>query len=179
MRKGQVFIVSAIIFSALILLTAFSYQQIVFTDSGSNTQFYFSNTLDKQAEIFNHHIEDNYTVENMKKGFYSFNSFVNSQSSGKGIEYSSFQLIILPEKNTTLIINYRDQSTEFNYHVNSWHNQTLEPQQSTTIQGRENPRILEVEDYDISTEFNASTPTLLGYMEMESESETWRNYILR
>jgi hypothetical protein len=178
-RNGQVFIVSAVIFSSLILITAFSYQQITFNDQRSDTQFYFSSALEKQAEIFNAELKENYSEENIKKGFYSFNSFIDSQAERKSIEYSAFQLLILPEKNSTLIVNYRAAETEFNYSSGSWHNQTILPYQNTVIEGENNLRKLEVEELDISESFNTSKPTLVGYMKMKSESETWRNYILR
>lgn len=179
MRKGQVFIVFSIIFSSLILLTAFSYQQITFTDGDSEMQFYFETALNKQAEIFNQELREIYTVENIKQGIYSYNSFVKTQSNSKGIEYSGFQMLFLPERNSTLVINYRDQSTEFSYHSGSWTNQSIAPNQNLVIKGKKNPRVLEVEELDISERFNASKPTILGHMEMRSESETWRNYILR
>lgn len=178
-RNGQVFVISAVIFSSLILITAFSYQQVTFNDQRSNTQFYFSSALEKQTEMFNTELGENYSIENIKKGTYSFNSFIESQAERKSIEYSAFQLLILPEKNSTLIVNYRDSETDFNYSTGSWTNQTLQPLQNTVITGNKNPRKLEVGELDISESFNASKPTLIGYMRMESESETWQNYILR
>lgn len=180
MRKGQVFIVISVVFSSLILLTSFSYQQIIVTDDDPEIKFYFDSALEKQAEVFNSELKENYSIENLKKGFYSYNSFLKTRSSGKNIEYAGFQVIILPKANSTLVINYRDKQTDLDYYSGTWKNETVEPNQYQVIKGgSENPKRLEINDLGISKRFNSSKPTVLGYIRMEAESETWNNYIFR
>lgn len=179
MRKGQVFIMGAIIFSALILLTAFSYQQIILTTPGADIQPYFQSSLGTQAEVFNEEISENYTAENLKQGFYSFNSIVSRQAESKDIGYSAFQVLILPEKNETVLINYRDEETEYNYYSGSWNNSSVASDQSVKIEGIETSQTVNISELDVEEKFTAHNPTLLGHIEMKSETETWRNYILR
>lgn len=180
LRKGQVFIVAAVVLSSIIILASFSFQQVVFTDSeDSSIQFYYQNALERQAEVFNSEISDNYTEENLRKGFYSFNSFVDRQSESKSIDYSAFQILILPEKNETAIINYRDKSTDFSYYNGLWTNSSLDPYQYQKVDGVIDAQRAVVEDIGIDREINGFKPRLLAHMEMKSESETWRNTILR
>ncbi|MFT4893055.1 MAG: hypothetical protein ACI8Z7_000850 [Candidatus Nanohaloarchaea archaeon] len=178
-EKGQVFVVSAVIFSALILLTAFSYQQISFNDQGQENRFFFDNTLEKQSEVFNSELSENYSAENLRKGFYRYNSFVNTSVSSRGMSYEGFQVLVLPEQNRTVLINYRSMETNFSYYSDGWRNGTVEDYQSRILDGKENPRKLEIEELGVSERFNASTPRMVGFMEMESETSVWRNYILR
>lgn len=179
--KGQVFTVAAVILGSLMLLTFISYQQVVLTDPGTDKKFYFQSALNQQVIGFNDALSENYTVENVRNRLFSFNSFVSTQSAQKNTEYSAFQLALMPERKTALVINYRSVPTDYSFYHGSWDNGTAEPMSYSEIsipEEREKFRF-EADELDVSEKFNSSKPTLLGHIEMEAESETWRNYILR
>ncbi|PSG98908.1 MAG: hypothetical protein BRC29_02145 [Nanohaloarchaea archaeon SW_7_43_1] len=179
--KGQVFIIAAVIFGSLLILTFISIQQVFLVERGVSTQFYFEGALEQQSKVVDQAVAENYSSGNVRNELYSFNSFVNSTSSSKGIDYSAFQLTVLPEKETAVLINYRDQDTSYNFYNGSWTNKTLEPLQYEEIsvsEDREEFRF-EAEKLNVSDSFNTTSPLLLGHVKVSTEYESWSNYILR
>ena len=179
--KGQVFIIAAVIFGSLLILTFISIQQVFLVERGVSTQFYFEGALERQSKVVDQAVADNYTSGNVRNELYSFNSFVNSTSSSKGIDYSAFQLTVLPEKETAVLVNYRDQETSYSFYNGSWTNSSLKPLQYEEIDTSEDRKKFrfEAEELNVSDSFNTTSPLLLGQMEMSTEYESWRNYILR
>lgn len=172
---------AAVIFGSLLILGFVSYQQVFLVDKGVGTQFYFEGALNQQSEIVDQAVAEDYSSENIRNELYSFNSFLNSRSSSKDIEYSAFQLAVLPEKETALLVNYREEETSYSFYDGSWTNSSMESMQYEELDIPEDREkfMFEAEELEISERFNASKPMLLGHMEMNTEFETWKNYILR
>jgi len=179
--KGQVFVIAAVIFGSLLILTFISIQQVFLVERGVSTQFYFEGALEQQSKVVDQAVADNYTSGNVRNELYSFNSFVNSTSSSKGIDYSAFQLTVLPEKETAVLVNYRDQKTSYSFYNGSWTNKSLEPLQYEEIDTSEDRKKFrfESEELNVSDKFSTTSPLLLGQMRMSTEYESWSNYILR
>lgn len=179
--KGQVFMTYAIILSSLLVLTFISFQESGLQDSGSDIRFYFQNILEQQPVAFNQALEDDYSVSNIRNSMYGFNSFVRTQTSQKNTDYSGFQLMILPEKDSALMINYREEQTDYSFHSGSWNNGSIDSNQYKTVSVPENRESYRFESsaLDVERGFKASNPTILAHVQLRSDSETWRNDILR
>lgn len=180
LKKGQVFSIGAIIFSSLLLLTVFAFQGQEYR-SGDTVKNYFSNLLEKQPEVLNQQLKQNYSAEKIERKMYSFNRFAKTASSRKGLEYSSFQLLVLPEKEKALFINYRPNSTTLNFTAGTSTEITVQP-----LQNREtgiSPDISSFKFYsgelDINETVEVDGPTLIGHMHIWNSDEEWRNYIIR
>lgn len=179
--KGQVFMTAAVILSSLLVLVFISFQQTGINDSGPDTRFYFQNILEQQPVAFNQALEDDYSVSGVRNSMYGFNSFVKTQSSQKNTNYSAFQLMIMPEKDSALMINYREEPTDYSFHSDSWNNGSIDSKQYRTISVAE-----DVENYrfessalDVDEDFMAPNPAILAHVQLRSDSTVWRNYILR
>lgn len=179
--KGQAFITAGIILSSLLILTFLTFQNGGLQGSGSDIEFYFQNILEQQPVAFNQALEDDYSVSEVRNSMYGFNSFVKTQSSQKNTDYSAFQLMIMPEKDSALMINYREEPTDYSFHSGSWNNGSIGSKQYRSISVAE-----DVENYrfessalDVDEDFMAPNPAILAHVQLRSDSTVWRNYILR
>lgn len=180
-EKGQVFVMSAIIFSSIVLIAITSTQQTYTTDNTAEISTYFDSALERQAEIVDSGLNKNRSAESVKKDFYTFNRFVERQSGGRSINYEAMQLVVLPAKEEALIVNYRPRMISYDFRDNSWQNDSsLNPYQNEVIAIEQSQEYRFVsEDLGIDREFNASEPALLGYMRMESGDSVLTDRVFR
>lgn len=177
-RKGQVFILSALIFSSLIVLVGFSYDSIVQTSGESTIKSYFDHSKNDHVQSFNHGLKDNYSVEYIKKNLYTTDRFIYRRSLSKGIDYNSINFFILPEKGTASIINYQEKEISPKIRIGSdWTNTTVKAKQNREISFTPEDKEVKVilKDADIQKNFKASSPRLLNFIEMSKQNEKWRS----
>ncbi len=178
MRKGQVFILSAIVFSSFILLTVYSYGD--FVEGGEETYFrqYFSDSMDVPVESFDEALQKNLSSTYIERRVYNSHRFIDRQSQRKGIDYRGLNYILLPYSGKGLVINYGDSLINTDIQVDgSWSNLTLESMQSKQIslpEGKFESRI-KVKSLGIDREFNVSNSRMFVWSKMEDDSETWVN----
>lgn len=179
-RTGQVFVMSAIIFSSIVLLAVISTQQATTTNNNADFQTYFQSILERQPEIVDAGLKNNYSIASAKREAYSFNRFVERRSTSKSLSYNALQLIMLPEKQEAVFINYRREMTSFNLYGDSWTNETLNPYQSAAfaIQGEGEYRLI-IEEANVDRKFNASKPSIFSQIHIEEGETVLTDSILR
>lgn len=179
MKKGQVFVMSAIIFSSIVLIAITSTQQSYTRTSEADVETYFQSILQHQPEAVNKGLVENYSSESVKKEMYTFNRFVERRSQSKSLSYESLQLVVIPDKERALVLNYRPRMIEYAIKGSSWNNGTLNPYQNEVLQVDSPEYRFKTEDLDIDRSFNASTPTLLGHVQLESQDSVLTDTVLR
>lgn len=180
-RKGQVFALAAIIFGALFLLVALPAGPKL-TDS-SDTEFreFFQQSFKQNIDAFNRELAENRSLENVKRGLYSYNRFILESASSKGMDFESYQLAVLPEEGESVLINYRDTGLEANLSINgSWTNTTVASKQyleKNFTPGSTNVTLHLDTDDDYS--FSAYRPRLAYWMRMDARDESWQKSRVR
>lgn len=180
-KKGQMFVLAALIFSSLLLLVAFSYDDMVQNNEESNVKGYFELAKEEHVRAFNHALRENYSSQAVEKEIYSTERFILRRARSKGIDYSSVDVFILPEKGNLTLINYQESSLEPEIKIeDKWYNITVGDKQKTTISFSPEPKTVEVkiESFDIDRTFTAYNPRLLSFLEMETGDELWRSTTL-
>ncbi|MBC5792490.1 MAG: hypothetical protein H8Z69_00460 [Nanohaloarchaea archaeon] len=178
MKKGQIFILSAIVFASFILLTVYSFGN--FVESGEKTYFknYFSNSVDQPAKAFGSGLEKNSSVIYLEKKIYNTHRFLERQTSTKGIDYRGFDFAVLPYADKAMILNYGESLLRPGVKLDgSWSNLTLESKQSKEIslpEGVSNVRVT-ASSLDIDKSFNFSNPRIFVWSRMRDNGETWIN----
>ena len=179
-RKGQVFIMGAVIFSSIVLLAITSTQQAYTSNPDAEIDTYFQSVLEGQAEALDSGLKDNFSIESARNEFYSFNRFVERQSESRNIEYRALQVAVLPERESAAIINYRPMKTNYSYHDGSWHNGSLGPRQYEIIEIESSTEYRFVASQpSIDTRFNASEPAFFGHVRMDSGDSVLTDQVFR
>ncbi|MFB6209494.1 MAG: hypothetical protein ABEJ56_05155 [Candidatus Nanohaloarchaea archaeon] len=178
--KGQSFSVGAIVFSSLLLLIVFSFQGPEYSQDNS-VKNYYQNILTNQQEVYNNQIKENYSTEKIKHSVYLYNRFVNTTSARKGLDYSGFQALILPERGQALFINYRPNSIDFTFEGDEKHTKTLASLENTKISISSSYREynLTVSELNINESFGADGPTLVTYTRLNNSNQNWEDYVVR
>lgn len=177
-KKGQMFILSALIFASFILLTAYSLDG--FVDGGKETFFrgYFSNSMENPAEAFEKGIEESGETGDVKKEVYNARRFIERQSKAKGIDYRGIDYFILPSQQEAVLVNYGDSLIYPSVKIDgSWHNNTLKSYQSLKLSfsSEELETRIVVDSLNIDESFNAYNPRIFTWSQMATSSETWVN----
>lgn len=178
--KGQVFILGSVLFSVFLLL--------VFTITGpsllsapTNTQLFFSQTLEESSTSFNNALEQNHSSEHIERRLYSYDRFLERASRKKGIEYSAYNLIVLPSKGKAVFINLFPSSLDARLKTGgSWTNQTVAPEQSFSTSftpGTVHVKLV-VDGRNESHSLDAATPKLVKHSVMNSTDESWENTLI-
>lgn len=179
MKKGQVFVMSAIIFSSIVLLAVISTQESYTTTSDRELGIFFQSISERHPEIVDSSLKKDYSIEQVRKEFYTFNRFVTRRGNSKSLNYKAFQLVILPEKEKALMINYKMQTLSFSLHGSSWINETLDPYQNHVADVESSEYYFKSDDIGVEESFNASRPTVLGHIRLESGDSVMTDKILR
>lgn len=179
-RKGQSFIIGAMIFSLLILLVYLNTGPELI-NPGSSTQNFFSQSLEESSDAFNDALEKNSSAEYVTRRMQSYDRFLERTSREKGIEYSSYSLVILPQEGEAGFVNLFADSLDVRLKTGSgWTNRTVDPRQSfyTTF----NPGLqhvhLDVAGRNETYSLDAATPRLVKHSVMKSSGETWENTLV-
>ncbi|MFB6215535.1 MAG: hypothetical protein ABEJ72_00980 [Candidatus Aenigmatarchaeota archaeon] len=179
MRKGQVFIIGALLFSSLMLMVFFATGNVVQGQSSSLFQDYYSQSFSETATVFNQALEESSDPEYIKRELYSYDRFVEVRSNQKGIDYSSMNFFVMPQKGKAVLINYQDTSVEANVSFDG------NPQNVSVGSGQWHEFsftkgtvkvVLETDKPFIDTNFDTSSPRLVNYARMARENEIWTNY---
>lgn len=178
-RKGQSFIVGAVIFTAVIAL-AFTTTGPSLSDDGS-TKFYFGQTLEKSASAANTALKNNKSIDSVKRSLYRYDNFLERRSKTRGITYISYSLFLLPEEGKGVFINRYGEELQPRILIDSnWQNFTVRSSENHRFSFTEYSRsyTLNFTDKEDSYRFYASTPKLLKKSVMESENERWENTLV-
>lgn len=179
-RKGQVFIMGAVIFSSIVLLAITSTQQTYTSNPDAEISTYFESVLERQSEALDSGLNDNFSIESARNELYSFNRFVERQSQSRNIEYRALQVAAVPERERAVIINYRPMMANYSYHGVSWSNGTLGPRQYEIIGiERSTEYRFMSPQLNIDTRFNASEPAFLGHVRMDSGDSVLTDQVFR
>lgn len=172
--KGQTFISASIIFSAALVVAFITTGPEIVNEPADNRNF-FGQTLEESFQAFNSGLEENLSIDRAERRIYSYDRFVERQSLKKGIDYSSYSLLVLPGEGNASLVNYYNQSRDYSLRIDgTWYNSTVGGKQS--FQSDFEPgkvEILVVAPRE-SNSFNASTPSMLKHSRMEANDETWR-----
>lgn len=179
-RKGQAFILSAIIITTIILLVAVNLNFSSVHTEQPTIQNYFDQQIEQAPVFFNQALVENKTGSSVKKDMYTYNSFVERDAQARGIDYSAINLFVLPEKQKYVLINYESTETELTIigEGEVLEEDVLEPYQwlKNDFNSDKNEFELQLTDKGISKEFTAFTPRIFVLIDMESSQERWVNY---
>ncbi len=181
MNRGQVFIVTAIAFSAIIIGSMVSSGPEFRRDTSPNTRDYFGQVLKENQKVFNSALENNLSAKGAKQAIYDYDRFVERRSLSKGITFKAYHLLTVPQKGKAVFINYFDSNLSVNFKAgSSWTNKTVEPNSSVekTFKPGTVTLNLTVEETGTSHEFDAATPRILTHSRMDSSKETWIDTLL-
>jgi hypothetical protein len=181
MGTGQTLVVGAVIFASILLLASFPSGPDI-TGQTTNTRQFAANALEKSAEAFNREIEQNKSIKHAKREIYQYNRFIERLSSSKGQQYSSFQLIVLPEEEKAAFVNYQGRDANITLDLgDEQFNSTIEESQfkeySYTKDGSATSVNITLRNYGREYSFYAASPRILSWMRFESNDETWVNSI--
>ncbi len=180
-RKGQVFILGSFIFISLFLTVVLSTGPVITNNPTPDTPDFFSQTLDETSTVFNKALEENRSIQHVKRRLYSYDRFLERRSKAKGIEFSSYHVVLMPDEGEAAFINYFDRSLDIKMKAgDKWSNATVESLQSnmTSFEAGRTELTLIVDELDGDHTMEAATPKLLTRSQMESSDETWINTLV-
>jgi len=181
--KGQTLVVGAVIFAGILLLASFPTGPSI-TGTTSNTRLFSQNALETTVEAFNNGITDKKTYKNAKTSIYRYNRFLERTSSSKGITYDSYQFFVLPEKEKAGFINYKSSEAnvtvelgdeEFNSNIVGTNQ---EKRFSYSMEGDKTQVNLTLNNRDQEFDFEAASPRIVAWMNLESGDEAWANSLI-
>lgn len=178
--KGQSFVIGAVIFSLLATLVFLSTGPELL-DPGIKTRNFFSQTLQESGNTYNTALKQNTSVVHIRRRMQSYDRFLDRQSLERGIEYSSYSLIIHPDRGEAAFLNMFPENLEVKLRINGdWHNRTVAPKQgfSTSFKPGIASVHLKVKDREENYRFDSSTPKLVKHSVMVSSGETWENTLV-
>ncbi len=181
-RKGQTFIIGAVILASLVIMVYSSYSGFFTQPSTDETQRFFERTLHEPGDTFDRALKENYSVKYVEEELYSWNSFVDRRAREKGMEYGAVNLFVIPERGKTVLINYQDSAQEVNLTVNGDTLRTeVEPLQKKekSFSSSSASINLEMRDKGINRSFDAYNPRILTFTEISTTDERWRNHVLK
>ena len=177
-RKGQSFILGALLFSGLFIVAFIPSGPDLNRQPSSNFNSYFQQALDEKTDNFNQELKQKKTIDNVKRGVYNYNRFLEESSSTKGITYESYSLAVFPDDGEYVFINYQNQDANVSIHVDgSWNNQTVQSNQfveGSFSAGRSDVKLLLNDRAEVYI-FDAFKPRYVYWMRMSGEDETWQN----
>lgn len=180
-RQGQAFIMGAVILALMVLLIYSSYTGFFVQSPSGEPQRFFERSIQEPGNVFGKALEENYSVENVKQEIYSWNRFVKSRAQGKGLEYGSIHVFVLPSKGEAVLINYQDTKQDVNLTVNG-NTRTIEvPSKQHITEEFSDTKVsvqLTAEDKNLEQSFEAYNPRMLTFVEVSSSDETWRNHLI-
>jgi hypothetical protein len=180
-RKAQTFVIAAVIFSGLLLLAVAPSGPRLTDSSNSNFKEFFEHSLSNSIGAFNEEISEEKSIDNVKRGLYSYNRFLLESSSSKGISFDSYQLAVLPNEGQAVFINYRNVNIQTNLSINgSWTNTTVNAGQSLQKDFTAGPANVTLILPDMNDEYNltARRPRIIYWMRMSSGVESWQNSVV-
>lgn len=179
-RKGQSFIIGAMIFSLLVALVFISTGPMI-RSTDTSTKEFFSQTLDESTRAFNDAIVENVSAHHLRRRMQSYDRFIERQALSRGIDYSTYSLVIVPSRGEAVFFNAFPQTLKVSLLTDSdWKNRTVGPGQglSTTFSpGQVSVKLL-VENRNESYELDASSPRLVKHSVMEASDEKWENTLV-
>lgn len=179
-REGQSFLMGSIVFSLLATLV-FLTTGPTLLGPGINTQQFFSQTLGESSHAFNDALAEEKSATHIRRRMESYDRFIERQSLARGIDYSSYSLILLPGEGEAVFYSFYPGLLDINLLVNGdWTNRTIAPGQGFTESfspGRAKI-YLEAPDRNDTASLEASNPGIVKHAVMESEGERWENTII-
>lgn len=179
-HKGQSFIIGAMVFSLLVTLVFISTAD-TFRNADTSTREFFSQTLEESSSVFNTALEDNQSASHLRRRMQSYDRFVERQSVTRGIDYSSYSLIVIPGKGELVFFNSFPGPLDVSIRTNSdWKNRTVGSGQglSKTFSPGKVSVNLEVESRGESYELDVASPRLLKHSVMKATDEKWENTLV-
>lgn len=178
-RKGQSFIIGAVVFSLLAALVYLTTGPTLL-GPGIGTQKFFSHTLSESGEAFNDALEENSSATHIRRRMESYDRFVERQALSRGIDYQSYTLVVLPDEGEAEFYSFYTSEMWANLSIDGdWTNRSL-----TEGQGFEKeftPGQVElhlVTGENESTSLTAATPALVKHSVMESSGERWEDTLV-
>ncbi|MFB6166995.1 MAG: hypothetical protein ABEJ62_01905 [Candidatus Nanohaloarchaea archaeon] len=179
-RKGQSFVIGAIIFSLLVVLVYLNTGPELI-NPGASTQGFFSQSLEESSSAFNDALEDNRSAKYTARRMQSYDRFIERTAKEKGITYSSYTLVLLPGEGEAGFINHYPGSLEARLKTGGgWKNETVAPGQSfyTSFSPGLQHFHLEIAGRNETYSLDAATPRIVKHSMMESSGETWENTLV-
>lgn len=175
-RVGQVFVMAAVIFSALVLLAFLPIGPSLSRVADPNFRLYFGQSFQETSEVYNQALADNRSALSAERALYRHNRFVEERAGDKGIDYRGYQLAVLPGKGEAVLINYQERSESVKVlAAGTWTNETLESRQSIRVEFPAGKRHFGLRIAGDQYSFDAATPRIVYWAEMEATGETWEN----
>jgi hypothetical protein len=179
-RKGQSFIIGAMVFSLLVTLVFISTGSTL-RNADTSTRDFFSQTLDESSNAFNDALEDGKSADHLRRRMQSYDRFVERQALSRGIDYSTYSLVVVPDRGEAAFFNAFPGTLEVSLRTEgNWKNRTVGPGQglSTTFSPGQVSVNLVVENRDESYELEASSPRLVKHSVMTASDEKWENTLV-
>ena len=179
-RKGQIFVMSSIIFASIVLIAVTATQRTSTVENNAEVNSFYISVENGFPEAVEDGLGREFSAESVRMSLYSYNRFVERRSTTKSLDYSASQLVVLPEAEKALILNYRSRLTDYSLRGDSWHNVSLNPYQSSIVDIRGNGFYtyrLPEQDYRIS--FNATRPRVHSSISIESRGSVFTDRNLR
>lgn len=179
-RKGQSFIIGALVFSLLVTLVFLSTGPSIVSPDAT-TQGFFSQTLEESSNAFNNALLENQSATHVRQRMQSYDRFVERQAVSRRIEYSSYSLVVIPERGEASFLNYFPAALDVSLRLDGdWTNRTVASGQgftTTTTPGKISV-YLEIPERDEEYRMDAGTPRLVKHSIMESSGEKWENTLV-
>lgn len=172
--EGQVFVTSAVAFSALIILAAMPAGPLASSPDGFRD--FFKASLEGTGESFNDALGRNATPRAVEREIFSYYWFIERLTQDRSLAYGAYSVLIFPEKGELRAINYRNVETEISIWTgDTWTNTTLEPKESFVLQFSPGTSSFAVYTDESERSLNAATPRIVHWMRMGSGSQNWQN----
>jgi hypothetical protein len=177
-RKGQSFILAAVLFTGLFVVAFIPSGPSINRQKGAKFKIYFEQSFNEKLKNFNNEISEEKSLENVKRGIYSYNRFLEENTASKSIDYSSYSLTVFPHEGRYMFINYQNRDAEMLLYINgSWDNQTVSQKQFV-----EGSFMSGMTDVDLRLNqtgdrynFTANRPRYAYWVSMDGRDETWQN----
>ena len=177
-RKGQVFVIAAVLFASLTVILFMTTSDISPEKDSGVVKKWFENSFQKVPKAFNGALEQEDSTSNARNHLYSYSRFVERRSKAKGVEFQAGYLTVFPGDGEAVFINYQDSSTNLDLEINSgWTNTTVGPDQhleQSYTPGETDFRVV-LPEHDIDQNFTASNPRVFSWMKMTGSDQIWIN----
>jgi len=177
--KGQVFVISAVLFSSLVVLLFLTTADTSQIQQQNTVRDFYDNVFNGAPEKMNSGLEKNYSIRSARNSIYSYSRFIDRSSASKGIKFEASYLVVMPQKGRSLFINYQDSSEKLRLYNSKtgWKNNTVTSKQyieNSFSEGSTDFRVL-IPGKNVDRNFTATSPRLFSSMKVSAQNQIWIN----
>lgn len=176
-RVGQFFTIAAVILGSLLIGVVVTTSSSFLDEKQTATKSYFDSAARSAPQAVSDALAQNDSAQAVKHRLYAHHRMVELSARRRGIDYRSKHLVVLPDQQEALYINYAPEISTINLSVGgSSTERQVGPRQSAKIsydpgfQFKANI----TDEEGVARDFNATQPRSLAFLYMSTQNNLLR-----